>query len=182
MLLSSHLVLHLIHVSWVWPLSTLLPFRFTWRVPSYLVLLLTTACRCSSNHIVLTMHTLSLGHHTTKASCVREHFVVHSHWVAIGPKVLSAYQVLLAFVLSMLRKTLVSILSLPFDIDWRLRSNSIFRWSRAWLLRVCSFILLHHLTIHGAWWNSSSHQIVVLLHEPKWVRRRSVVMHSIFLG
>lgn len=179
----SHLVLHLIHVSWVLSLSTLLPFWFAWGVTSYLSVLLTTAGLCTTYHVCLTMHALSLGHHTSETSCVGEHFSVCSHRVSVRSKVLSSNQVFLILALRMLGKSLITILSLSFDINWRLRSDSIFWWSWAWLLRVSSLILLHHLTTHRAWRNTSSHQIVVLLHETKWVWGWSVMMHSLsFLG
>ena len=73
---------------------------------------------------------------------------------------------------------------LPFNIYWWLRSNSIFWWCWAWLLRVCS-VLFHHLLVHSValiltMGNISSHQVVMLLNQAKWVWRWST-MHHIFL-
>ena len=120
----------------------LFPFRFTWRITSDLLIL------CGIIHIlalswttdyVIVMHTLSLGHHATESSSVREHLIS----ITSG-KVLTTNHVLI-FVTS--GKLLVlPITWLTLNINGRLRSNSVFGRSRTRFLRVGSTLLSHTLT------------------------------------
>jgi hypothetical protein len=174
--LSCHLVLHLVHIIWVLLRPTLLPFWLAWGVSSYLVLLLPTTGRCTSHHLVLSMHCLPLSHHASESTCVRQHFVVHAHWVVGWSVVCASHKIVL---LSPLWKTLITVLTLSLNVNWRLRPNPVFWRCRAWFLRVSTFVLLHHLATYLSGRHIASHQIVVLLYKTEWVRRWSIVVHSI---
>lgn len=172
----SNRVLHLAIIA-------LFPFRFTRGIPSDLLVL------CSIIHIllplswttdyVIVMHTLSLSHHTTESSSVREHFV------SIGSsKVLATNHCVFIFVTSSKLLVLLSITLLTFNINGRLRSDSVFGWSWTRFLWVWSTLFSHTLTadrmIILAIRDSIAHQIVMLLHETKWIWRGPVVMmHTI---
>lgn len=65
-------------------------------------------------------------------------------------------------------------LSLSLDVHRRLRSNSIFTWSRAWLLRTSSLLAADSDYVAVSW-DITSHEVVVLRHEAKRVWRRTSV-------
>lgn len=169
----SNRVLHLAIIA-------LFPFWFTWGITSDLLIL------SSIIHIlplswttdyVIVMHTLTLSHHTTESSSVREHFV------SIGSSKVLATDHVFLFVTG--GKLLVlPVTWLTFNINRRLRSDSVFGrgWTR--FLRVRSTLFSHTLTadrmIILAIRDSVAHQIVMLLYETKWIWRGPVVMmHTI---
>jgi hypothetical protein len=141
-----------------------LPLRFTWGITSRLLL---NGLIIITHYGISTMHTLTLSHHSSKTTCVREHFILSTYSCASSQ--ILWYQILLLFlggmVILVLRLVLIlNILLLTFNINWRLRSNSIFGWSWTWFLWVCSMLLTHHLSlIHTmtclclTMWNTSTH-------------------------
>ena len=130
------------------------------------------------------MHALTLRHHPSKSTSVWQHFILSTYgcWSAhIG-----WHHVLLLFLRSMeiliLGLNLLAVL-LALDIYWRLGSNSVFRWCRAWFLRISS-MLFHHLLIHAMTLGASvgdtaTHEIIMLLYQAKWVRWGSVMVTAV---
>ena len=161
----------------------LFPLGFAWGVAPCLLLhtLIVVA------HVVLlSMHTLTLGHHSSKSTSVWKHFVLstytsastHARW----------YQILLLFLRSMVLLVLglmlhvLTILLLTLNINWWLRSDSVLWWSRAWFLGVGPMLLIHHLSIiHvclilSTMGDTTTHEVVVLLYKTEWIWWWSIVM------
>ena len=169
----SNRILHLAIIA-------LFPFWLTWGITSDLLIL------CSIIHIlplswtadyVIVMHTLTLSHHTTKASSVWEHFVSIS-----SSKVLATDHVFIFVTSSKL--LVLPVTWLTFNINGWLRSDSVFGRSWTRFLWIWSTLFSHTLAANRmiilTIWDSIAHQIVMLLYETKWIRRGSVVMmHTI---
>ena len=111
----SNRVLHLAIIA-------LFPFWFTWGITSDLLIL------SSIIHIlplswttdyVIVMHTLTLSHHTTESSSVREHFV------PIGSSKVLATDHVFLFVTSG-ELLVLPVTWLTFNVNRRLRSDSVF--------------------------------------------------------
>ena len=142
----------ILHRSVVW----LFPFWFAWWISS---LLLRT-----SNQII-SVHWLSLGHYSSVATSVTQHFVVTT-WVS-RTKGLSTNHILFF----MLLLVLLIVLTLPFNVHRALWSDSIFR--RCWwrFLTTCTlFSTSHHV------WRWAAYQIVVLLDQTKRIWWRTSMM------
>jgi hypothetical protein len=127
-----HLVLHLGHLlvgaGGHAATRPLLPLGLRGRVSASLLLL-----RRASRHA------LTLRHHSSEAGCIRKHFVLLNSLRVLIPVNRTHHIILFS-----LRLPLV-LIRMAVSVDWRLRSDSVFRWCRARFLRVCSLSVYHTL-------------------------------------
>ena len=162
--LLAHGILHCRLTRCCMAACALFPLRLAGRVPACLLL----DTWIGSAHEIIgccTMHALSLRHHASKTTRIRQHFILGAY--ARTTCKIRRYQILLFVLGGMIVCLLLLIIGLgvlTLNIYRRLGSDSVFWRSWAGLLGVSPVFLVDHLSIvHGvvplglAMWNASTH-------------------------
>lgn len=159
-----------------WRLSgrSLLPFRLAWRKASHILLTTIVWCRVASAHHV---HPLTL-HDATESAGIRHHFLLVRSWPV--REIVSHHFVLRTSTVWIHSRWATYSLRSILTINRRLRSDSVFRRSRARLLRVGSALLHHQLSTEAVLLlmtdiHRTTYQIIVRLSKTKSIRRCSIV-------